>query len=140
MIQPNELRLGNLVLRAIGWNNEARPIIWSDDSYVVSQLNDSTVWIDSENGTMDEDFTNISGIPLTEEWLLKAGFKNEYAQVYSGWIGDDIWGRMDFKVNIFCIISSGREAEESYLNHIKYVHQLQNLFHAISGEELEFKI
>jgi hypothetical protein len=90
-----------------------------------------------------EDITNVRGqyyevfipepIPLTEEWLLKFGFgKNDNNQFIlmegsvdilfnkdlNGWTCDGI----NFSINM-----------------TEHVHQLQNLYFALTGEELEIK-
>jgi hypothetical protein len=67
-------------------------------------------------------------IPLTEEWLLKFGFckfKN-YNDFSKG--GIIIHGR-----------KRGFVLRKSVPD-IKYVHQLQNLYFALTGEELEIKL
>jgi len=80
----------------------------------------------------------IKGIPLTEEWLEKFGFE-EYINFYNGW-----------SCNKFLCVLSGMNHpsvdgctiygfnEESICN-LKYVHQLQNLYFALTGEELTIK-
>jgi hypothetical protein len=70
-------------------------------------------------------------ILLTEEWLLKFGFEKM----------ENNWKCLDLH---FATISWERlagltlsfEKESTYLPHIKYVHQLQNLHFALTGEEL----
>lgn len=59
-------------------------------------------------------------IPLTEEWLLKFGF--------NGWD----------KGNYTMILSNGNFFEFGNIiaQNIKYVHQLQNLYFVLVGEEL----
>ena len=70
---------------------------------------------------------SISPIPLTEEWLLKFGFKvyNEH-----GWYEINNYHQInligDYLVNGVQCIS----------NKINYVHQLQNLYFATTGNEL----
>jgi len=63
----------------------------------------------------------IKPIPLTEEWLTKFGFKKD-----DGFFNKDgVWLTPDF----------GLDGINPF-KPIKYVHQLQNLFFAITGEEL----
>jgi hypothetical protein len=80
-----------------------------------------------------ESFIWVQPIPLTEEWLLKFGF----AKTENGWLALDIcndwsylyWERLaglELSVNKYQIT----------MPHIKYVHQLQNLYFALTGEEL----
>jgi hypothetical protein len=63
---------------------------------------------------------NAKGIPLTEEWLKKFGF--------DGW---DIG-------NYTMILTNGNFFEFGNIiaQNIKYVHQLQNLYFALTNEEL----
>jgi len=71
-------------------------------------------------------------IPLTEEWLLKFGF----LKVAGLWSYNN--GNQEFVFNedhISVII----EGQWMSLNHIKNVHQLQNLYFALTGEELTIK-
>jgi hypothetical protein len=71
--------------------------------------------------------TPFDPIPLTEEWLLKFWFiSNPYEDRYE-----------KGSIHIECLKTKG----ETYLwienmPHIKYVHQLQNLYFALTGEEL----
>jgi hypothetical protein len=75
----------------------------------------------------------VKPIPLTEEWLLKFGFeKNSY------WFKDDNmlrFGLIDNKLHC----SIGNDENGFLYNRINYVHQLQNLYFALTGQELEFK-
>jgi len=68
-------------------------------------------------------------IPLTEEWLLKFGFEK-----LEGW--DDMYYFQigDFQIHEYNV--SGYEFDDF---DIKNVHQLQNLYFALTGEELTIK-
>jgi hypothetical protein len=101
-----------------------------------------------ENGAdiqVHQNHTSFYPIPLTEEWLLKFGFKfNEnkgqyetgnHFKVYSN--GIDIAIRNgDFRL-------WWENDDDTYYNTywtaIKHVHQLQNLFFALTEEELTIK-
>lgn len=81
----------------------------------------------------------INGIPLTEDWLIKAGFepceddpdvlyyKKGYFAVNSFMDHSKVWLRY-----------SGRHNGDIQTE-VKYVHQLQNLYWCLCGEELTFK-
>lgn len=85
-------------------------------------------------------------IPLTEEWLTKAGFITmDYEIDYIEW---GIQTADDPNCECFHIIQDGTgepfffEYDLGYGDRrieIKYVHQFQNLYPAFTGEELEFK-
>ena len=74
---------------------------------------------------------DINPIPLTEEWLGldKFGLSNKYY-----FAGDLILSQDEEGFYL------SKEEELGFcLPYIKYVHQLQNLYHALTGEELTIK-
>ena len=77
----------------------------------------------AENDENDE----VQPIPLTEEWLLKFGFDSD---------GDEFWEKGGVQVGY-------HYGEENGFIHIRqqieYVHQLQNLYFALTRKELEIK-
>lgn len=78
--------------------------------------------------TVDDIFEPI---PLTEEWLLKFGFEN---------IGGYLWNCRELGENRFINNPYGIthfEIKGHYeKKHIQYVHQLQNLYLDLTGNEL----
>jgi len=76
-------------------------------------------------------------IPLTEEWLLRLGFKmHEGNNFYRYWINSDfeLTYRPISEAIIFCF--TPRRTDHMTGLEVKYVHQLQNLYFALTGEEL----
>lgn len=78
-------------------------------------------------------------IPLTEEWLLKFGFVK-----YK--LGHDTYKLKKFiieaglfKKTPYCFRMKIDKENSLALSEIKYVHSLQNLFFALTGEELIIK-
>lgn len=72
-------------------------------------------------------------IPVTGEWLVKLGLKDEVSAV-----GEDfyhIYPSVDEDFNDIFIFSKNNER----LREIKYVHELQNGWHWFTGEELTIK-
>jgi len=89
-----------------------------------------------EGVVYDYEFQELSGIPLTAEWLENFGF-----EAYSGWfyrndklVIEACLSRPEWSVRI-------RTSEESsiYLRNIKHVHQLMNLHFALTNTELTLK-
>ena len=90
------------------------------------------------NGIFKEQ--NIEGIPLTADILERAGFVNKtiYTQVGGGWTapqhafffedGDGYWPKTEDAGRIISCIE------------LKYLHQLQNLYFALCGEELTINL
>ena len=80
-------------------------------------------------------------IPLTEEWILKFGFEvNTYGYV----IGKDnlnihIWMHDDGLVRDIELSSTMISGAYPKIENFKYVHQIQNLYYSLFGEELTIK-
>ena len=115
MIAANELRIGN----------------WANNGFKDYQVSGATIW------QLGLEYATALPIPLTEEWLLRFGFKNDpdgYDECMNGWsIRGGKWMlRGDPKNGLYCI-------DNDFDHKIHYVHQLQNLFHSLSGEELTIK-
>ncbi|MFH1348413.1 MAG: hypothetical protein ABIH58_02145 [Patescibacteria group bacterium] len=89
-----------------------------------------------ENGWQLDEGDTVYPVPLTEEWLLKFGFEydtitysrgelmlSSHSDIdlssYNVWWGTLTYGNLNFQ--------------------IKYVHQLQNLYFALTGDELTIK-
>jgi hypothetical protein len=77
-----------------------------------------------------ENTTHLEPIPLTEEWLERFGFENRNRDYFKGSFCVQYADRIFDHNNIFFFGYNGNSIE------IKYVHQLQNLYFALTGEEL----
>jgi len=120
MIKAEELRIGNLFL--------AGKTIHPERVFKIDfEMRDGHLI----NGQIPEE--HCHGIELTEEWLLKFGL--EYVDEAAGYVlGHHLipeTAYKDYEVHLFC--------EENCAVKIKHVHQLQNLFYALTGEELTLK-
>ena len=102
---------------------------------------------------------NFTPIPLTEEWLLKFGFENwglgtlynnEYECYVRYVLHNDLDGTSNFEVHYIKSTYGGEEHlqyviscdEDDRLNwgtDLENVHQLQNLYFALTNEELIIK-
>ena len=85
-----------------------------------------TVFQELENFTYRN---RIKPIPLSEDWLLKFGFDNSLVK--------DIYLALGYNV----IHDEGKYYFRHYglTKEVEYVHQLQNLYFALTGEELTIK-
>ena len=96
-----------------------------------------TVAFKTPTNTIRVDVDDLEPIKLTEEWLLKFGFEKIYStKVRSVFdFSEDLrFGYLDFFG--FSNTSSGVTFIGKKFEHIKYVHQLQNLYFALTGKEL----
>jgi hypothetical protein len=131
-IIKNELRIGNLV--DLG-NRIAKIIEIGHLSCVVSDLEETQDTI--------EDYNRTKPIPLTEEWLYKFGFEdiNESDHDYNTYTDSnhDYYlqidnRRKDGKYSI--LDNSFDDLRDFSMVDIIYIHQLQNMYFALTGEEL----
>ena len=123
-MKAQELRIGNLV------NYQT-----AEGDILVARIDwQGLKWI-----SKDEKGFNIahSAIPLTEEWLLKFGFEEyEFEDEIFGYVLNDFGYVNEFKFMIRIFIDfEGILIQKP----IKFVHQLQNLYFALTGEELTIK-
>jgi hypothetical protein len=108
-MKANEIRLGNYVYDTLG---------------KVKQIDLEAITYISK-----EPLNQVQPITLTDKWLLKFGFEKYFVNWY--------------RVNNFYIRKIGDEFEteigECLYKTIDYVHQLQNLYFAVTNEELTMK-
>lgn len=134
-MKANELRIGNL----IRWKDESEEIV----NITGIEHDEQGYWIctgEKEQAQIEE----FIPIELTEQWFIDLGcFNMEYGFEY----------QLEPETVLRIIESCGecypqldQIGESTYepqqivmLNSIKYVHQLQNLYFALTGEELEIK-
>jgi hypothetical protein len=78
-----------------------------------------------------QNYENFEPIPLTEDWLLKFGFKYDKPQdLYSHKSGHDLMFVKDGYVEFYLYEYGGA------FKILEFVHQLQNLFFALTEQEL----
>lgn len=86
----------------------------------------------------DEGLRNYKSIPLTEDWLLKFGFKCVWSGQGEGStfkLSDIYLHSHDFVKNFSLVEFQGKDVKIK----INSVHQLQNLYFALTGQELKIK-
>jgi len=81
-------------------------------------------------------------IPTTEEWLIKLGFEgdDDERHIVLGLGGGEELS-IELSTKTCCLIRAikNESVDFVYVAYPEYVHQLQNLYFALTGKELEFK-
>jgi hypothetical protein len=118
-MKANELRIGNKFYLP---NGEVGTVSYHEIRLMIVAL----------------DKPNYQPIPLTEEWLLKFGFEiNRQTKKEN-----NIW-RCYSEEGFFEVEQIGDgfflDDNDCYGTELNYVHQLQNLYFALTSEELTFK-
>jgi len=131
-----ELRIGNLVRLEEGEETEQQVDYLNADSECVGLFGNAII----------NSITDIEGIPLTDKWVIRMGFKKVDYPVYVMYVisvGDfELEYRIHKKrgsIELY-LVGNGLydERGETDLTDIcKYVHSLQNVYFALTGKELQ---
>ena len=127
-MEKTDLRIGNLVgiketaLHADGCNH-------SEAIFEIEEIKKDVVQFKGYHA--GEYYKDLKPIPLTEQWLLDFGFVNDSNLHYRWTMGDILI--YDIDDNCICISDTWEFGMR------KYVHQLQNLYFALTQEELILK-
>jgi hypothetical protein len=132
-MKANELRIGNYV-RTYGQDVGHRTIVGITPEGVNLLEQDEKI-----------DYNLIEPIPLTEDRLERFGLDrtNGYGWLKYGFNHGMVWFFIDIEKKRFqgkriTVIAVYDDVELAICD-IEYVHQLQNLYFALTGEELEIK-
>lgn len=123
-MKANELRIGNYLQYYIGEDGYE----WQPSGIDHHDI----VWCVEDNDDFNKSYRPI---PITEEWLLKFGFEKITAW-YRKWL---------HAINLMINVGHGQTIAGLYefknipIKQVSYVHELQNLYFALTGEELEAK-
>lgn len=142
MIKPTELRLNNWVQLA---DMEAWHIDWPkpQEPFQVTKEVIEDLFINENNGFS---MSFLEPIPITEQWLLDFGFVsgNNFINTKGHWskgkfvLMEFDWDDEGKLYHLFKTLSG----ELTYWKHgkvptIKHIHQLQNLYYSLTGQELK---
>lgn len=133
MIEPNEIRIGSIIIQmGIDYYSAGYKIHDSTDDEIIQVTKENILEV-------IDNYNEYSSIPLTEEWLVKLGFKECDYDLEKGYIK---YNRQtsdygcEYKASNFWIVPTSDDDYYRIPVDIKYVHQLQNLFFALTGTEL----
>lgn len=133
-VNKNDFRLGNAVL-------------WDSEIWYLQSINSGYAKIQDKDGMIlvaDFGYEELSPIPLTSKILEQCGFTNK------GEIGHNI---KQFEIKILNIVPD--QYEEGYFGarilfgttgpftiakHIRYLHEVQNIFQSLTGTELNINL
>ncbi len=87
-----------------------------------------------------ESFDSLSGVELSEQVLLKCGFEKTKSGYYNNGKGNNLFVDFENKYLRMGVGTSGLDCMFYIVSvNIKHLHQLQNLYFALTGKEIEFK-
>ena len=129
-MKASELRIGNYLKN-------------KDEICVVSTINcDDTIRIFNDDKTQTFGCFALrifEPIAITEDWLLKAGFVAKSKKWPDGSITDNAYFKKNYMITYDChgkyfIVSSVICGNMHFICTVEYVHQLQNIYFALTGE------
>jgi hypothetical protein len=128
-MKANELRIGNLIYQSL---------FGVDVTTEVKGIDHGTVYFDDrheEKFRNKVDLENAEPITLTEEWLIEFGWIwNKETNSY-----ENKDARMHLSKRAHGYVMFNYVLKAMICDKIFYVHQLQNLFWCLTGEELTVK-
>ena len=130
-MKSSELRIGNYL------NGKQGPV-------AVSEIRENNCVKIYDNASSFTVGTCLPFIPLTEEWLLKFGFVKREGERWCD-THEEFEECVYYNLNLLELhynSESGYYTDNSFEHELKlkYVHQLQNLYFALTGEELTLKL
>lgn len=128
-MQTKEFRIGNIVE-------------WNKEPFIICVIHEN--WV--ENKLWSKPIDEIHPIRLTEEILLKCGFEKDNGYIFehkSGVVFDapNDWNNTEgYPIGIDCPTTIWGYNPELIIIRCLYLHDLQNKFFAITGEELQVNL
>lgn len=136
MITSSELRIGNILGRTY-YNPHPENPSWEIEPCFVAGIQKNHLQISgslNEKRLLKTGYEGIKPIPITKEWMVKFGMLDiQWCYMFGEY---SPYGLIDLELGGygFVLLKDG-----FYLHKIEYVHQLQNLYFALKGTELEIK-
>ena len=125
MIQASELRIGNKL-------NFLGDVVTFKNITEIRE--DGIFWIKTFEPKIESKNFHFKPIEITENWLLIFGFKKRKNRHLFHWENKIVISEYKDEFENFFYPKTGYDIRFS--NEIKYVHQLQNLYFALTGAEL----
>ncbi|MES2864101.1 MAG: hypothetical protein V4666_08285 [Bacteroidota bacterium] len=122
-MDTKELRIGNYVWEDYGGSYLVRGIMPSEQISISKTKTTIAVNYSSEH---------INPIPLTEEWLIKFGKKADISDSFGGYV-------IQLPNGNGLRIKDNKWNSQHTETKVDFIHQLQNLYFALTGEELTIK-
>jgi hypothetical protein len=140
MIKPNELRIGNWIISGSNGVFDNEGCIGKVLSIGSEESEFEQIYCECEESFEWFFRNNYFGIPLTEVWLANLGFTKRGNFFMKDAFNEDL--EIIFTIKEVRELFTNKLICYTYVNSIipvKHVHQLQNLYFSLTGEELEIK-
>jgi len=142
-MESHELRIGNYVIHNSKYGKNIKQVkgIIAD---IDRQKNDSIIFF-NPGGLTYPKINECEPIFITKEWLIKFGFvKIPESDSYQTANNDDVIYYIDDETEGLYYVSFGDDPmfcmeDLGGLKYISYIHELQNIYFALIGEELTIK-
>jgi len=137
-MKATELRIGN-------WVNYENEIFFIQDISMFQGIYCSNLFksvFDSFPTYSNKRIAFFNPIPLTEELLVKFGFKNHHNNWYeiNVFNTDAYFNHINISIDINRVTISDGDNEIVINDELKHVHQLQNLYWCLTQKELHYEI
>lgn len=138
MIDPRELRIGNLFL-PVFWQNSLRikdsvPCVVAEISSQGIKSHEVGKSLKKRSPSSTFTFENIDAVPIHQEWLVKLRFVRDH-HIFSYGDSSMVFSLHYVTPREFAPYFNDRVINEKL--RVYTVHQAQNLYYAITGKELD---
>jgi hypothetical protein len=135
MVKVSEVRIGNFLLFDFPHRGKVQ--------YRSERINNNFDGFRPIATINDVPVEKVYGIPLVDSWLTKFGFEKIDRQFQHNWIIRlDKTGEhysVQFSEDKFWLSNSEYDAWCYVIRDVEFVHELQNLYYVLTGEELMIK-
>jgi len=134
-MKAESLRIGNYVDVYKGDVHYGIEVVNNISSMGINERLPGEYYAVFENPMNDE--LLVKPIPLTEEWLIRFGFEGSHALGFRILINQ----RYNLEISDLNNVKFQRRGLEiNCMMNLEYVHQLQNLYYPLNGEELTWRV
>lgn len=123
-MKANELRIGNWVHDGSKFPMQV-VAIFEDEVYLNFEGNEGGVW--------EVNIKDLQPFELDKQWLEKFGFEHKLNKYESYYVNQNY---LYLKLEFYEYQKEWWLRNNKAICDFKYVHQLQNIYHALTGEEL----
>jgi len=135
MIKAAELRIGNYLCQ--GSKQEPESYYEGTVSDIYEDENVYWDYDGASNGSSKDSLSKLSPVPLSEEWLQRFGFIRQTLEYDEQ--GRSIEVRFSKVTHAVVWPAEGNSEYYNIPVPCQYVHQLQNLYFALTGKDLKMK-
>ncbi len=130
-LEAKDLRIGNLVYGV----SDGQKILSDVVSLDSVNLTEHPIWLISKYNQTSDEYESVEPIPITEEWLLKLGFKEQNTEIGSRFRKKNFYIAKNTDFDFY--LKDVKSGIYIHLTKLDFVHELQNIWYCLNGKDLK---